>query len=271
MKIVAGINSAKELIILKDMVDEVYFGFQNIPNHRKWYPDLNIKTSDDAEYIIREAAYLNKKIYIAANEVYSEKDLEIIIKLINKFIKKGLNGIILRDINLADYFRGKTEIILSSTAAVFNSYSLNFYKENTGCSRIVIPQHLSPHESQSFMKKIRDIDYEIFYFPDVYCANVDGVCRYHDFDGVVRKKTNCNYTMYNKKEKILMTHPSEKKRFDMIYDYYRLGARYIKTARDGTTQEKIKILKNIKILVNLIKRKPSQKVFNIMLKKYFNI
>ncbi|MGC8728689.1 MAG: U32 family peptidase [Elusimicrobiales bacterium] len=270
MKIVSGVNNIKECEILSSISDEFYFGLKEVENHRKWYSFLNIKDTDEAEKLIKTAQSQRKKIYIAANETYDKTETSKAVEIIEKLIKKGLSGIILRDINLAEHFKNKTEIILSSTALVFNSNSLKFYKELTGLKRLVIPQHLKPEE-QFFIKKIKDIEYEIFYFPDVYCSNIDGACLYHDFDGIIRKKTNCSYVFMSGKQKIKMAHPSAKKRFETIYNYYKLGANYIKTARDGTTEEKIKILKKIKTLISIMEKNPSKKVFYSCLKKYFNI
>jgi len=271
MKIVSGVNNIKECEILSSISDEFYFGLKEVENHRKWYSFLNIKDTDEAEKLIKTAQSQRKKIYIAANETYDESEKTKAIEIIEKLIKKGLSGIILRDMNLAEYFKNKTEIILSSTALVFNSNSLKFYKEMTGLKRLVIPQHLKPEESAFFIKKIKDIEYEIFYFPDVYCSNIDGACLYHDFDGIIRKKTNCNYVFLSGVQKIKMGHPSIKKRFETIYDYYKLGANYIKTARDGTTEEKIKTLKKIKTLISIMEKNPSKKVFRSCLEKYFKV
>lgn len=269
MKIVSGVNNIKECEILSSISDELYFGLKEVGNHRKWYSFLNLKDTDEAEKLIKTAQSQRKKIYIAANETYDETEKSKAVEIIEKLIKKGLSGIILRDINLAEHFKNKTEIILSSTALVFNLNSLKFYKELTGLKRLVIPQHLKPKESKFFIGKIKDVEYEIFYFPDVYCSNIDGACLYHDFDRIIRKKTNCSYVFRSGRKKINMGHPSPRERFETIYDYYKLGANYIKTARDGTTEEKIKILKRIKTLISIMQKNPSKKVFYSCLEKYF--
>jgi collagenase-like PrtC family protease len=271
MKKVIGINSYKEALYLIDHVDEIYFGLRSIKNHRIWYDYLNVSDIDEAIKIIKLAKDKNKKSYIAANEAYSQREIENVIKTIRTLLSNGLDGIILKDINLASYFKNKTDIILSSTAIVFNTAALNFYIRNTGLNRIIIPQHLKPSDAIDIMK-IKCIQYEIFYLIDLYqyCYNVDGVCTFHYFDGKIRREANCEYPFKIKgKEMNMKKCPSIYERAMMIYKYYKMGAKYIKLSRDETTDYKLKLIKDVNLLLAIIKRCNSEKTFIQVIKKYF--
>ena len=249
-----------------DYADEIYFGLKSVKNQRIWYDYLNVSNIDEAIKIIKLAKNKNKKSYIAANESYSQREIENVIKTIRTLLSNGLDGIILKDINLASYFKNKTDIILSTTAIVFNASALNFYIRNTGLNRIVIPQHLKPSDAIDIMK-IKGIQYEIFYFLDVYCRNVAGACKFHFFDGKIREKSNCKFKV--NEENIAMRPPSIYDRAKIIYDYNKMGVKYIKLARDGSTDYKIKIIKEVDIMLSIIKKSSSDKVFIQAIKKYF--
>jgi len=268
MKKVIGINTYKEALYLMDYADEIYFGLRSIKNHRIWYDYLNVSDIDEAIKIIKLAKDKNKKSYIAANESYSQREIENVIKIIRTLLSNGLDGIILKDINLASYFKNKTDIILSSTAIVFNSAALNFYIRNTGLNRAVIPQHLKPSDAIDIMK-IKSIQYEIFYLLDVYCRNVDGACKFHIFDGKTREKSNCKYVFKVNEKNIDMRPPSIYDRAKIIYDYKKMGVKYIKLARDGSADYKMKLIKEVDMMLSIIKKSSSDKVFTQAIKKFF--
>jgi len=247
MNILFGINSLKEAIEFKDDIEEFYFGLNNIPNHRRWYKNLNLRSIDEAIDVIKFAISCKKKIYLAINEIYEEKELNSLLKIIKNLLRMGLSGLIIRDIRLLDIFKEKTFLILSTTATTFNSQSVKFYKQ-LGVNRITLPCHLMPSEAKKIIEtNCNDIDFEIFYFPHEFCRNIDGICLYHTFKGKITAG-NCKYSLMARRKKFNMPLPNLVLRENFIKEYKKMGVKHIKIPRDGEIKEKKEIIKAIKNL-----------------------
>lgn len=69
MKIMIGTGNAEEAReFLSRGVDELYFGFLGIDNHRP--ADLSFQTLEQVHEVIGIACAAQKKIFLAVNEVY---------------------------------------------------------------------------------------------------------------------------------------------------------------------------------------------------------
>ncbi|HAT71339.1 MAG TPA: hypothetical protein DCS63_00805 [Elusimicrobia bacterium] len=253
MKIVAGIINAAEAEYFSARADELYFGVPQIENHRKWYDWQHIRNIRDVEKIIKIAHKNGKKIYLAANEMYRPESYGRLVKSVKQIAGLGVDGLIVRDVFLLDYFNKEgppLDLVLSSTAVCFNSKSLDFFAQ-FNVSRAVIPQHLPPEECKHVLAGNRRLKYEIFYFPDCFCPNIDGICPYHDINKV-KNPRNCNFSFKINGKTCRMEKPSGSARRGMIYDFYKLKVDYIKMARDGGFKEKKAVFGNIKRMLELL-------------------
>jgi collagenase-like PrtC family protease len=247
MNILIGINNLKEAMEFKNDIQEFYFGLGEISNHRKWYKNLNLNSMNEAREIIKFANSFNKKIYLAVNEIYEEKEFNSLLKIVKDLLENGLGGLIVRDIRLLNIFKGKTFLILSTTATTFNSQSVNFYKQ-LGAERITLPCHLMPSEAKEIITANNNkIDFEIFYFPHEFCRNIDGICLYHTFRSNITAG-NCKYPLVAKEKRFIMPLPDITSRENFIKEYKKLGIKYLKIPRDGEIKEKKEIIKKIKNL-----------------------
>jgi len=98
---------------------------------------------------------------------------------------------------------------------------------------------------------------------------VDGACKFHIFDGKTREKSNCKYVFKVNEKNIDMRPPSIYDRAKIIYDYKKMGVKYIKLARDGSADYKIKLIKEVDMMLSIIKKSSSDKVFIQAIKKFF--
>lgn len=245
VKKVVGICRLEDISKLSELSDEFYFGLNYIENHRKWYPERNFNSKKEALEAILAAVKAGKKINLAANENYDEREIDEIVSQLSIFTKKGLSGIILKDVNLASRIKAEKisiKMILSSTALCFNSYCADFFS-SLGCSRIILPQQMSPCEASSIIKRHPKMEFECFYLPDSYCSNIDGLCLYHEAGG--GEFRSCSVPYLFKGKKMLMGKPLRHKRFLSMAAYFLLGVSHVKIPRDGTLQEKIKSLKTV--------------------------
>jgi len=245
VNIITGINSFQEAVELIDISDEFYFGLRFISNHREYFENLNLEYIDTAFKIIDFVRKKNKRIYFVANEIYRLDELKKVYEVIEKLVRRGLNGVIIRDINLGFRIRKLTDIILSSTALVFNSGTLEFYKNIFPLRRVIIPQHLSLKDARNLILKNKDVEFEIFYLPEIYCSNVDGICLFHIFDET-KNKMGCFYAFFINNKNFKPFKPSFNLRIKIIKEWIKMGISSIKIPRDYTTSKKIEVITKIK-------------------------
>lgn len=262
MKIVAGVVSPREAEYFSEFADELYFGVPQVENHRKWYANQQFASTAEVKAAVRAAHAAGRRILLAANEIYRPADYAGVLARVRRLLDLGVDGLIVRDLFLLDHFTRREpgpELVLSSTAGCFNEEAARFYAKFR-LARIVVPQHVSPVEFSPVLKKVRGPAYEIFYFPDCFCPNVDGVCPLHDFNKT-RNPKNCAGPHALAGRPWSMPKPSWTARLEMIRDYYRLGVRHIKMPRDGSFEEKRGVLRSILRLSEALRAGVSRKEF----------
>ena len=245
MNIVTGINNFEEVVKLIKISDEFYFGLNFINNHRKYFNNLNLKDIKTAIEIINFVREKNKNIYLVANETYTAKEIKFVVETIEKLVDNGLSGVIIRDLNLGFEIKNLTNIIISSTAIIFNKNAIDFYKNFFPIKRIIIPQHLKFCEAKKLILENPNIEFEIFYFPEVYCTNIDGTCIFHTFEDV-NNKMGCFNDFFICNNKFKPVKPNFNLRLRKFNKWIELDIISIKVPRDYDTSEKIKIVKRIK-------------------------
>lgn len=278
MKITCPINSQKEIPALaKAGADEFYFGFLSnkwkkrysliaSPN-RRYFPESNFKNTTDVKEAIEAAHSLKKHIFFAANSpYYSEKQLNAVLKDINKVEKYGADALIVSDLSLLltlNRLNKNMELILSTGGTVFNSETADFYK-NLGIKRIVLPRHLKIDEINEITKKSKGLEFESFMCYDL-CRNVDGFCTFHHgTEEVLGVDQICH--LYNKYELIEDLPEAQKRIINnriknlelnsfcaacKINELKKAGINYIKiVGRRFPTEKKIEAIKLIKNSLN---------------------
>jgi putative protease len=191
MKILAPINKSKEVEqIIKQGADELYCGvmpvdwrdkFTNVasPNRREW-TSANLSSLDELKKTVDIAHAYQTPVYLTINSFYSNEQYPLILKQIEQTKEIGVDGFIIADIGLLLALKRlnlDVEIHISNTGTVFNSETIEFYKD-LGASRIILPRQLMVDEIDELVKGENEINFEVFIM-NSGCKNIDGFCAFH--------------------------------------------------------------------------------------------
>ena len=155
--------------------DTVYCGFRDCTNARN-YPGLNF----DARELREGVAYAHargRRVLVAVNTFPRAGDLGPWHRAVDTTADCAADAVILADIGLLDYTTQKHPNLrrhLSVQAAASNPLSIDFYRENFGISRVVLPRVLSVAEVASTIKRMK-VEAEVFAFGSLGTM-VEGRC-----------------------------------------------------------------------------------------------
>ena len=155
--------------------DTVYCGFRDCTNARN-YPGLNF----DAKELREGVAYAHargRRVLVALNTFPRAGDLGPWHRAVDTAADCGADAVILADIGLLDYTTRKHPTLrrhLSVQAAASNPLSIDFYRENFGISRVVLPRVLAVDEVASMIKRMK-VEAEVFAFGSLGTM-VEGRC-----------------------------------------------------------------------------------------------
>ncbi len=267
MKITVGVKSLKEAeFFFANGAEEVYCGLLDVPNNR--LPYENFSKAADIEPVIRLAAKLKKKAFLAANVVLDRRAFPRTLKLVSRMADLGLSGLILRDPALLAYFkreRFKFYFTLSTLANCFNTKALEFFA-GLGISRIVLPMQMMPENAAGLLRNRFGIDTEVFCQALYYGINVDSRCelpcpqdgknepgRYKDF--------TCLLPFRSRQGKFVMPMPRQDYMLNAFYDYFHAGVRHVKVARWPNTLREADVFLKVRRLLDLLEKGIKREAF----------
>lgn len=190
MKIKSPLTDKDEVRPLVEAgADEFFCGFEPI-EWRKKYRDFSISQRStranftklfDLENAILRAHRLRAKVHVAINAFfYLEKQYERAVKIIEKVLALGADGIIFADlgllINTPKALLKNKDVVIGADAVAFNRQAANFYRR-FGATRMVIPRAVTIDEIGDIVSKKNSMEYEVFIIHDL-CFFVDGFCTY---------------------------------------------------------------------------------------------
>ncbi|MBT4836290.1 MAG: U32 family peptidase [Methylococcales bacterium] len=155
--------------------DAVYIGFKDATNARH-FPGLNFTEKQ----IIKGIQYAHQhhaKIYMAINTYPQPNSWQIWQTAIDNCARLKVDAIIVADIGVLDYATENHPDLarhLSVQASATNYESLNFYHQNFGIKRAVIPRVLSMAQIKHLTNN-SPVDIEVFGFGSL-CVMVEGRC-----------------------------------------------------------------------------------------------
>ncbi|MDD3288601.1 MAG: U32 family peptidase, partial [Alphaproteobacteria bacterium] len=155
--------------------DTVYCGFRDNTNARN-YPGLNFDPDELAEGV-EYAHARGKKVLVAINTFPRAGEVKTWHGSVDNAAAAGADAVILADIGVLDYACNKHPSLrrhLSVQAAASNPLSIEFYRENFGVSRLVLPRILSVDEVAGLIAQIK-MEAEVFAFGSVGTM-VEGRC-----------------------------------------------------------------------------------------------
>lgn len=170
---------AGNLLALKTAVDNgadgVYFGFRNNTNARA-FAGLNFDI-DTARQGILYAHGHGCKVLLALNTFPQTASWPMWRQAVDDAAELGVDALILADVGLMRYASQTypdLRLHLSVQGSATNYEAINFYYENFGIQRAVLPRVLSLAQVESVMKHTQ-VEIELFGFGGL-CVMVEGRC-----------------------------------------------------------------------------------------------
>lgn len=155
--------------------DSVYMGFRDATNARN-FAGLNF---DEAaiEQGIRYAHQHGRKVLLALNTYPQAANWKLWREAVDRAAGAGIDAIILADPGLMEYARGKypgLRLHLSVQGSATNYEAINFYHEQFGITRAVLPRVLSMQQVEHLLRHVKT-EIEVFGFGSL-CVMVEGRC-----------------------------------------------------------------------------------------------
>jgi len=155
--------------------DSVYLGFRDATNARN-FAGLNFDEAAIAEGI-RYAHQRGRKVLLALNTYPQAANWQLWREAVDRAAGAGIDAIILADPGLMDYARNKhpgLRLHLSVQGSATNYEAINFYHEQFGISRAVLPRVLSMQQVEHLIRHVKT-EIEVFGFGSL-CVMVEGRC-----------------------------------------------------------------------------------------------
>ncbi len=155
--------------------DTVYFGFDTVSNLRN-FKGINFSYSD-ARWGIDYLHKLGKKALVTVNSYPQKQELPVCCEAIDRAYAMQADGVILSDPALLEYSKGKypeLSIALSVQAGACHHESINFFADEFGVDRVILPRVLTLEEI-GHIKANTNVPLEVFGFGSL-CINYEGKC-----------------------------------------------------------------------------------------------
>ncbi len=155
--------------------DSVYLGFRDATNARN-FAGLNFDEAAIAEGI-RYAHQRGRKVLLALNTYPQAANWQLWREAVDRAAGAGIDAIILADPGLMEYARSRhpgLRLHLSVQGSATNYEAINFYHEQFGISRAVLPRVLSLQQVEHLLRHVKT-EIEVFGFGSL-CVMVEGRC-----------------------------------------------------------------------------------------------
>ncbi len=152
--------------------DAIYFGGQNYSLRAN---ALNFSI-EDIKTAVQFAHDLKKKVYVAVNIVFHDKDIEGLEEYLVALDKIGVDAIIVSDVVVMDLWKKlklKVELHVSTQASSLNYETVKFYQE-LGATRVVLAREASKNDIKR-IKEETGIELECF-IHGAMCTSMSGRC-----------------------------------------------------------------------------------------------
>lgn len=176
MELVCPAGNYQSLVKAVDNgANAVYIGLKNETNARH-FAGLNFSEKQISKAIDYAHSH-HCKVYCAINTYPREHKFDRWTSSVDQAIDLGIDTLIVADIGVMDYIRSKSNsfpIHLSVQASATNLEALNFYHQNFGIKRAVVPRVLSLAQVAK-LAKTAPVEIEVFGFGSL-CIMAEGRC-----------------------------------------------------------------------------------------------
>jgi putative protease len=173
-------NLASLKAAIESGADVVYAGFNDSTNARN-FEGLNFTPADfeeGVEYVHKRG----KKIYVAINTFAQMDNIDLWHGAVDRAASLGVDAVILANMGLLDYASSSypdLNLHLSVQASSSNFASINFYRDEFGIKRVVLPRVLTIEEIKRLSVQT-DVELEVFALGGL-CINIEGRCYLSSF------------------------------------------------------------------------------------------
>ncbi len=169
-EILAPVGGEEQLLAaVRCGADAVYFGLKNFNARRN-------ADNFEGERLHSAIKYCHErevKVYITVNTLVMDKELTAAERAIDEAVSAGADGLIIQDLALASYARGKIAMSASTQLAVHNVSGAKLAAE-LGFKRVVLARELSFDEISKIASCV-DIECEVFVH-GAMCVSASGNC-----------------------------------------------------------------------------------------------
>ena len=243
MRITVGIKSLKEAdYFLRRGADEIYFSLKAIPGHR------SAAFSNEKELLdsIKLARRLGKDTMLGMNAVYPREKYPVLLKHARRMVDHGLDGVIVRDPALLEYFDSKNFrpfFVASILCACFNSQAMEFYQD-LGVRRFTFHSQILPEDLKMMLESGARTESVVFPPCIFLAANIVPYClcpypESKDPGGARLPDHACTFRYKCGGQDFRMLDSDLYFQAGMLYDFYKLGVEWLKVPRQQNTPKLI--------------------------------
>ncbi|CAG36346.1 peptidase U32 family protein [Desulfotalea psychrophila] len=181
MELLAPVGNIQNFhVALESGADAVYVGAPGL-NARTLARDVSL---EEIAAMIEYCHDRDKKLYVAANSLVLEKELDTVIDSLAILEALKPDGLIVQDMGVVrlirDYFP-KIHIHGSTLTTAHNSDSVRFM-ERLGCDRVVLARELTLKEIETIAQKRGKAELEVF-IHGAMCFSYSGLCLFSSYLG----------------------------------------------------------------------------------------
>lgn len=192
MHVISPVDNLEEVdALLCAGADELYggyvsgkwmerFGLLGSINQRT-FSQAQIDSFKELQGIVARVHGEGKSFSLTLNApFYSDRQLPLILELVDEAVAAGVDGIILADLGLLRCLRRRhehLELHASTLAHISNSGAVDFYRRQ-GIDRVVFPRHLTTTEMTQVGGVCPEVRFDAFLLVGK-CPNTEGLCTFH--------------------------------------------------------------------------------------------
>ncbi|OGS07516.1 MAG: hypothetical protein A2270_09630 [Elusimicrobia bacterium RIFOXYA12_FULL_51_18] len=267
MRITVGVKSLKEAdYFLHNGADEIHFSLKTVPGHRAAAFSNEKELLDSVKLAIR----LRKKTMLGLNAVYPREKYPLLLRHARKMTDHGLDGIIVRDPALLEYFNTKKfrpYFVSSILCACFNSQAMEFYQD-LGVRRFTLHSQILPQDVKMMVSAAMKTETVVFAPCIFLAANLVPFClcpypESRDPGGARLPDHACTLRYKCGGSDFRMLDSNLYFQADMFYDFYGIGVHWLKVPRQMNTPKLIADFKITLFLNQLLEKGIDRKTFAV--------
>ncbi|MDD2907964.1 MAG: U32 family peptidase [Candidatus Gracilibacteria bacterium] len=154
------------------------FGFEVSPNGR-FAEHEQITSFETLSLVVSEVHYRNLEVFINLNAwYYTDETFPYIQKMVEEFIKIGIDGVICGNIGILEYLKSidyKGKINISTIMAVYNKEAIYFMLDNYKVNKVILSREITLKEIEKIVLEFPNVLFEVFGEGD-FCRYNNGLC-----------------------------------------------------------------------------------------------